>query len=338
MKVLVISTNVFALPPTGYSGLEVLATHLSVGLSQKGHKVTVVAPQGSNLPEPIELIPTGVMEDEEESSKRYQARLPEFDVIVDASWQRWATMISAGHDPQLPVVNWHHTSPSVYQMPAPVKFPMWVGLSRDHAERLGRAYNCQTKYVYNGIDTQFYQSSGAIRHNYLWLARWMPEKGPAEIIELAQKLKIHVDMFGDRNIIGSQAYADMCFNRADGIYARVNPGITREVTVSEYSKHRALLYWLNWAEPFGLCTVEAMACGCVPIVARRGAMPELIEDGKTGFLCDTTEDMARVIQEDRVKDINLTYMRDEVVRRFSVPVFIDAWEKLLTDVKGGLRW
>lgn len=341
MKICLIGTNIFAIPLTGYGGLEQLVYLLAVGLKDKGHQVAVVAPNGSNFPETVELIPTEVNEDEEKSVKRYQARLEadDFDVIIDASWQRWATMVSAGHDPQLPIINWHHTDPSCYQMPAPVRFPMWTGISRNHAENLSRYYSVPVKHVYNGIDLQYYQANGRTRSDrYLWMARWTPEKGGAEIIELAQRAKAHVDMYGDTKIIGSNSYRDLCFSRADGIFAIANPGITREATVETYSTHKALLQWYNWNEPFGLNICEAMACGCVPIVARRGSMPELIKDGETGFLCDTIDDMMQVIMQNKIKDIDHDKMRKHVEQHFSLSSFTDNWERLLMEVSQGLRW
>lgn len=339
MKVLLISTSVYEIPLKGYGGLEQLCWCLAEGLHKKGHTVAVVAPQGSKLSEGIELIPTVLREEEEAVWPRYRERLGEFNVILDASWQRWASLTSAQSDPQLPVVNWHHTDPSVYGGNPPVQYPMWVGLSRDHAERLSRHHNTPVKFVYNGIDTQFYVSNGKPRGNrYLWLARWTPEKAGAEIIDLAQRLRIGVDMFGDTEIIGSQDYVRLCLSRADGFFARAMSGIPREETVNAYSTHAGLLQWYNWFEPFGLNLVEAMACGCVPIVQRRGAAAELIRDGQTGFLVDTIEEMGERIRSDAIKKIEPEVMRKFVEKRFGVERFVSDWETLLQKVVAGERW
>ena len=341
MKVLVISTNVFPVPLVGYGGLEQLVYHLAEGLHRKGHKVSVAAPNGSRLSEDVELIGSGQNEDEEKSWQRYKGRLEssEWEVVVDASWQRWATMSNVGREPQIPIINFHHSDPSIYQTPAPIPHNLWVGLSRSHAENLGRHFRIPTRYVYNGIDTQFYRSDGRPRNNhYLWLARYTYEKGAAEIINLAKKLKVVVDMYGDTSIVGDQGYVQMCRNTADGLYARVSPGISREETVNQYSTHKGYLYWLNWSEPFGLSILEAQACGCVPIVSRRGAAPELIKHGETGFLVDTLEEMEELVKKDAVKEINLETMRKHVESKFSVERFVDDWEKLLLSVVSGERW
>ena len=75
---------------------------------------------------------------------------------------------------------------------------------------------------------------------------------------------------------------------------------------SEFLRHaKALLLWLNWEEPFGLVVTEAMACGTPVIVNKRGAMPEIILDVKTGFLVSSLEEMA-----DRLRDVDTIRAQD----------------------------
>jgi glycosyltransferase involved in cell wall biosynthesis len=342
LKLLLISSTVYALPPAGYSGLEMLVWQLAEGLAARGHQVAVVCPEGSRFTQDnIEPIFTGVREEEEAAYVRYKARMEggEWEIVLDSSWQRWSQMSNIGRDPQLPIVMWHHSDPSIYQSSPPVPYPMWVGLSKDHAERLSRHLRVPVKYVYNGIDLNFYQATGAPRNSrYLWVARYTPEKGAAEIIGLAQKLKAKVDLYGDTEIIGDPGYRNLCFQRGDGFYARVMPGISRDQVVQELSTHKGYLFWANWAEPFGLGPVEAMAAGCVPIVNRRGALPELMRNGVTGFIVDTLEEMEDLIRRDAVKEIKPEAMRRHVEKKFSLERFVSSWEDLLLRVVAGERW
>lgn len=345
MKLLIISTNVMKLTPTGiegYGGVEYLVSRLATGLALKGHSVAVVCPEGSQLTEGMEIIPTGLMEDEEKSWQRYRGRLEqgEFEVILDSSWQRWATMSSAGRDPELALVNWFHSHESCYPTQPPVRYPMWVGLSRAHASNLSRAFKTPCRFVYNGIDLDFYKPTGAPKGSrYLWLARWTVEKAGMEVIDLAQRCKVGVDMYGDTAIVGDQNYVRACFARADGFFAKANPGVSREVTVDLYSKAHGFLLLLNWEEPFGLSLIESQACGCVPIVSRRGAAPELIRDGITGFLVDDADQMGALLARDAVKEIKPETMRKWVEKKFGLPRFVDDWEALLRRVVGGgERW
>lgn len=341
MRCLIIGTNIFPLPPTGYAGVEELVYRLSVGLAKKGHQITLVAPNGSQLPDEVEVIYSGLMEDEEQTWQRYKGRMEagEFECVLDSSWQRWAVMSFVGKDKQIPVIQWHHTAESVYSVPAPVQYNLWVGLSQDHAARLGRHLQLPVRWIWNGIDTEFYKANGQPRGNrMLWVGRYMPEKDPLALMSLARKMRVGLDLFGDITIVSSQDYVRRCFQEADGLVIRANPGISRVETVQQYSTHKAMLFFPSWSEPFGLSTCEAMASGCVPIARRTGATPELIQHGITGFLVDTIEDMEHLIKTEAWKDINLEIMRKHVEKNFSLPVFVDRWEALLQDVINGSRW
>ena len=341
MRCLIIGTNIWPIPIQGYGGIEYLVYHLACGLAKKEHQVTLVAPNGSQLPNEVDVIYSGIREEEELSWQRYRGRMEagEFEVVIDASWQRWAVMSFVGKDNQIPIIQWHHTDPSVYSVPAPVQYNLWVGLSRDHASRLGKHFQLPVRWLWNGIDTDFYRSNGQPRGNrFLWISRYTPEKGALDLITLAKKMRIGLDMYGDIEIIGDKSYLDRSMREADGLRVRANPGISRTETVQQYSTHKVLLQWYTWQEPFGLSIVESMSCGCVPIVSRSGAMPELIKHGETGFLVDTIEEMEDIINAEAWKNINLDVMRKHVEDNFSLPIFIDHWEKLLLDVISGVRW
>lgn len=343
MKLLIISSNVFSLPPSGYSGLEVLAYLLATGLAEKGHQVSIVCPEGSKLPEGIEGIFCPLREEEEKTWQRYKGRLEngEWPLVVDASWQRWATMSVAGKDPPPALlIQWHHSDPSVYSSPGPLRYPMWVGLSQDHADRLSKHLRVPVRFVYNSIDTSFYRANGQPRSNrYLWLGRYTIEKSPLDIMNLARNMKIGLDCFGDTEIVSDQGYVERCRMEADGLMVRWSPGISREQTVHEYSTHKALLYWPLWSEPLGLTILEAQACGTVPIVRKSGALPELIKHGETGFLVESLDQMRELIDKDAVKEIDLEVMRKHVEDKFSLERFVADWETLLRRVaEGGERW
>src|ERR1700726_2681279 len=85
---------------------------------------------------------------------------------------------------------------------------------------------------------------------------------------------------------------------------------------------RALLHLINFDEPFGLSVVEAMACGTPVIAARRGSMPELIEDGVTGFLVDSVEEAVSAIH--RIDEIDRARVRRAVELRFTSTAMADA--------------
>src|SRR5207244_2939135 len=88
----------------------------------------------------------------------------------------------------------------------------------------------------------------------------------------------------------------------------------------------ALLFPIDWPEPFGLVMVEALACGTPVLALRHGSVPELIEDGRTGFVRDTEDELAETIT--RLGDIDRAECRREVERRFSPAAMAEAYERV----------
>ena len=78
----------------------------------------------------------------------------------------------------------------------------------------------------------------------------------------------------------------------------------------------ALLSPIQWSEPFGLMMIEALAAGTPVISTRRGAAPEIVVDGRTGFLCDNEADLERAVRS--LERIDRRDCRSDVAQRFSV--------------------
>lgn len=95
---------------------------------------------------------------------------------------------------------------------------------------------------------------------------------------------------------------------------------------------RALLHLINFDEPFGLSVVEAMACGTPVIACNRGSMPELIDDGVTGFLVDSPN--AAVDAINRIDEIDRAACRAAVSARFTVDRMADRYLALYRSILG----
>jgi len=88
----------------------------------------------------------------------------------------------------------------------------------------------------------------------------------------------------------------------------------------------ALLFPIDWPEPFGLVMIEALACGTPVIACRRGSVPEVIEHGRTGFIADTFDDLVAAVR--RVDRLDRAACRRRVERYFSVQRMVDGYESL----------
>lgn len=340
MKILLVSPTIYALPPTGYSGTEMIVTVLSKEYQKAGHQVAVMAPEGSTLPEGTELLPVPLRCQEEAAHEKHKERYPEFDIIHDHTFGSWVYLSSIGVDPPLPIVKTFHTDPSVWLRPPPIQHPCLVGISRNHARRLAMHLGITCEYVYNGIDLELYKpppDDSKRNGRLLFLGRYTNEKGPLEAMVLAKRLRMPLDCYGDMEIVNSPEYIDRCRREADGVLVRVFPGVSRERTVELYQTYRALVYTPNWSEPFGLVLAEAQACGLPVVTLERGSMPEVVKDGVSGYVCDDIAQMEQVLKDGCLSRIKT---EDSVAwaAQFSVQKMAIGYLNLFDRLRRGDRW
>jgi glycosyltransferase involved in cell wall biosynthesis len=96
---------------------------------------------------------------------------------------------------------------------------------------------------------------------------------------------------------------------------------------------RALLFPIDWAEPFGLVMIEAMACGTPVVAWRAGSVPEIIEDGVTGFIVDNIEDAVQATR--RAATLDRRRVRREFERRFTADRMAREYVELFEVMRGG---
>lgn len=172
-----------------------------------------------------------------------------------------------------------------------------------------------TGTVYHGLPRDLY-SYQPKRGNYLaFIGRMSPEKRPDRAIEIARRTGFRLKMAAK-------------VDRADEAYfnERIRPLLRHplvefigEVGENEksalLSNARALLFPVDWQEPFGLVMIEAMACGTPVVAWRRGSVPEVIKDGIDGLIVDSIEDAVAAVE--RVGDLDRAQVRADFVERFS---------------------
>jgi glycosyltransferase involved in cell wall biosynthesis len=184
--------------------------------------------------------------------------------------------------------------------------------------------------VYNGIHTEEFTFRPEPGEYLLFFGRIHPEKGVYESIQIAKQSKRKLIISG---LIQDQEYFDLkvkpFLNDQDTVYlGNSGPEERNRLLGGAF----ALLHPISFEEPFGLSVAEAMFCGTPVIAFNRGSMPELILDGKTGFLANTVEEAVEA-----VKNINLIdreYCRQWANSKFSrqkmIEGYLDVYEKILS--------
>jgi glycosyltransferase involved in cell wall biosynthesis len=188
-------------------------------------------------------------------------------------------------------------------------------------------------HVYNGIDVESFPYNPDKQDYLLFLSRVAPEKAPHLAIEAALRAGTRIVLAGkvDPNPRDQQYFDQVVRPLIDGRnvewFGEADASQKREL----YRDARALLLPIVWEEPFGLVMVEAMACGTPAIVFRRGAAPEVVADGVSGFLVDDVDGMVDAIG--RLDTISAIDCRRHALENFDTSVmvrsYIDVYAEIL---------
>jgi glycosyltransferase involved in cell wall biosynthesis len=335
MRIAVVSSPWFPVPPPDYGGTERVCDVLARGLSDRGHEVTIYAGGDSDG----EVRVRATMEHDparhrhiEREGRHLVAALEEaggFDVIHNNTTAYGALIWSLT---DFPVVHTVHTEPDdedsrpVYAE-ASRRVPL-VAIShaqRDRAPELG-----WVDVIHNPIDItdipmrpDGFDRPG--RPYVLFMGRLAPEKGAHLAIEAAQQAGVDLVLAGPAlqgDYVKQRIEPHLAGNRV----RHLGPvGGARKWELLHGAT--ALLFPLCWSEPFGLVAVEAMAAG-VPVIAfASGGTTETILDGETGFLVQNTDEMAAALGE--VHRIDAGRCRDHVAERFAPGEIARRYEAVL---------
>jgi len=346
MKILVISTNAWAIPLKGYGGLEMIAYWQAKELAALGHDVTLQCPAGSTMPAGVRHLEVEPGISEHESMNRLKDRWVEFGrdgVIIDNSWQKWSYMVKKANVASLPTFRvigvCHTTIESDLTSPPPVPYPCLVGISKDHAASISRHLGVTARVAFNGVDVDFYSPKKMPRSDrYAFINRISKLKGPHVAIQMAKTCWLNLDLGGDTKFTGETEYTHRVLSQCDPVQIQWHGELTREKTVEWYSSHYALLNTIQWREPFGMVPVEAMACGAPVVTFDLGSMRDIIWHGVTGFVCRDEAEMIQVLRADAVSDLDREDCRGWVEWQFSSKRMGRRYEKLCGDLMDGREW
>lgn len=351
MKICVISTPVFQFGNAGligYGGLEHLAWQRAKGLAEKGHDVTLVAPEGSTCPG-AKVIFNGRAGtwDERRAYGIYWKELLNFDVIIDETWNKWSYMLKAeGPAANIPILGVCHAPVgTMYQNPPPVPKPCIVCISHDQVanwKALHGRGDCRV--CYNGVDLEFYRHTNEPRSDrYLFLARFSTIKGPDLAVKAAKQAQVGLDLVGDTSITQEPDFFNAVKAECNGSQIKMVGPASRGGCVGWFSRSNCLLHPnFRFREPFGLAPVEAMACGTPVLAFDFGAMRETVSHGKTGFLAHEFDDFVGYLMKFRDMDASeKQIMRENCidwVSQFKLQNMIDRIEQLCIEALDTGGW
>ena len=332
-------------PPLAYGGTERIVHGLTSELVRRGHDVTVFASGDSDVPARLiptvdrALRPSGVEADSSgwflSTVQQVLDRAGDFDVIH--SHLEWWSLPLARVSPT-PVVATFHGRLDLPWSEALFRNPPdgLVAISRSQSSVHP---NVPWTVIHNGLtlDDAPFQTSRS--DAFCFVGRVDPEKGAVEAIEIAQRagrsLRIAAKV---GNMPDQRSYYEDVFRPALEKAGRTVEYLGELEPVDRdhlFADSYATLMPGAWPEPFGLVSIESLACG-TPVIARRvGALPEIIREGVDGFFGDDATAMA--FHADRVARLDRVAIRERVLERFSAERMTDRYEELYARTIGHRR-
>jgi glycosyltransferase involved in cell wall biosynthesis len=184
--------------------------------------------------------------------------------------------------------------------------------------------------VHNGLSLQQFVPTGEPRDEYLvWLGGFTPEKGPHLACEAARRAGRPLVLAGtiDCAMQKSMSYFhEVIEPQIDQQQVRYIGPVTQKQKIDLLSRAYGFLNPIQWEEPFGMVMIEAMALGCPVISFARGAAPELIMHGETGFLAHTIEEMVQFILQ--LAQVDREFTRTHVKCNFSARTMANNYAKV----------
>ncbi len=305
LRIAVLAPVWYQVPPPGYGGIEWIVALLADGLVESGHDVTLFASGDSHTKAklsyafaraPSHLIGQSLVE--LEHSFACYDRAGDFDVINDHSGLLAAALSAGVSTPVLHTVHGPLDAEAggVYEQIA--RFAPQLGLiSLSLNQQAPRPNLPWVATIPNALDLSLYPCKPHIGDYLLFVGRMSPDKGAHRAIAVAMQTGLPLKLAGKRREPAERRYFDELVAPHLGRGIEYLGEVTHGQKVELLQDAMVTLFPIEWEEPFGLVMIEAMACGTPVIATRHGAVPEVIEDGRSGIIVDSYREMAVAIDE-----------------------------------------
>ncbi|HEY1529075.1 MAG TPA: glycosyltransferase family 4 protein [Candidatus Angelobacter sp.] len=298
MKIALIAPPFIAVPPRKYGGTELFIAELARGLQLQGVEVTVYTNGESTVDARTRwLYPEGEwpLRDEVKASLKglnhFAWAIQEASQEADLIHVNSAPGLSFSRFTGVPMVHTvHHAYDSVlsefYQSYPDVSY---VTISDFQRDKLSMP---QIQTIHHGVNLELYPAVEKKQEYLSFLGRMAPPKGTHLAIEVAKKSGIPLKIAGEIQPINKNYWETMVKPHVDGKFIEYVGEVGMRDKVQLLGNSRAMLFPVQWDEPFGLVMIEAMACGTPVLALSGGSVAEVVREGVSGNVRKTTAELA----------------------------------------------
>jgi len=298
MRIAIIGPPFIEIPPRRYGGTELFIGNLAAELHARGHHVVVYGNGESRLPcrvkwryaqadWPIHDAMRAQLKNADHTSWAMHDAMGNFDVIhlndiVGVPFTPFVDtpVVLTVHHPHEPALSDQY-----------MRYPGidYVAIAKWLAEREPMS---NMHVVHHGIPLANYTFSATKEDYVAFLGRMAPCKGPHLAIAAARRAGLHIKLAGEIQPTFREYWERDFLPLIDGRSVEYIGEADRALKNTLLSRARAVLFPIQWEEPFGLVVIEAMACGTPVLAFAGGSIVELIRGGVSGWVCGSVEEMA----------------------------------------------
>lgn len=335
LRIALIAPPFIAVPPADYGGTELFVAQLAEGLQKQSIEVVVYANGESTVQAELRWL---------YEKSQWPIKQPELAWFKELSHTSWAIK-NALNDCDLI----HVQSPQALAFSQFVDRPFLLTLHGPHEQRLSEYYarypsvryvaisDAQRKQeslphlctIHHGIDLSLYQFRENKEQYLSFIGRIAPIKGTHVAIDVAKRTGIPLKIAGEVQPAFRDYFERKIRPQIDGKLVEYVGPADLQAKNELLGKSMAMLFPIQWSEPFGLVMVEAMACGTPVLALPGGSVPEVVREGVSGHICKNVRDMAH-----RAQKLSLApkTVRGYVEDNFSIEKMVAKYAKLYAEI------
>ncbi len=338
MRVALIVPPFIAVPPKRYGGTELFAGHLAQGLANIGIDVVVYTNGESTVPvERRWIYPDSLWPIDSEIHSN----------LRDINHGAWAVQDAAKSADIIHISN----APSLVHSRF-VKVPFVYTIHHSHEDGLSDFYSHypdawyvsisdfqrklenlpKLRTIHHGIDPTQYKFGSGERAHFTFLGRIAPVKGTHTAIEVAKRTGIPLKIAGEVQPKFKDYFESQIKPHIDGKFIEYVGEADLAMKNELLGSSLGLLFPIEWDEPFGLVMVEAMACGAPVYAFPGGSVAEVVQDGVSGFICHSLDQMVERGREATKFDFKRVH--DYVLANFSLGRMVQSYAELYGEILG----